>query len=458
MKRLLFFMLVFGVFTEGVMGQSNPPTPGNSNACNLNVNCYNQYATLKKSVVYTSTYSLCGNCSGVILNNTQQDGKLYLLTASHCVSPVNILNGREIYWGYEQKCLTPQVNNYDAFTERGEVILRQIDRNLDFALFEIKTLPNNYIPFYAGWDFSGSRSNVTKPLVIHHPLGDFKKIGTPELLQGTSNPPPQFVDGLCILLNYTFTSNSMWQYKFTQGNGLIESGSSGSPIFDDLKRVIGITIYKDPNTQDCIDKKMLGTRFQLIYPIIKSYLDPQKSGVLKIDGYDPSNQCADTYEGNNTIAVAKTESIFPDLAIADFNGFLQSKISSLTDVDYYSLTLKNRGGFKLSLKNVSDRFKIELFEENATQPLATSSLVNGIESLEYLYTGNLEKKVYAKVSVASGVTSLSACPKYKLEINYKKCYDPYEDNNTKEKASAAFKTNQMNMPQTHLQLIMIGTE
>lgn len=444
MKGFIFFVLLFGVVTEG-WGQRYAPTPGQSDLCNysFNVNCYNQYSKLKKSVIYTG--SGCTNCSGVVLNNTSQNGKLYFLTSSHCVILGQLLERREVYWGYEQNCLSPQSSNYLAYTPAGNIKLIGIDRELDFAFFEINASPSNYTPYYAGWDFSGKTSNINDPIVIHHPKGDFKKIAFANFLNQSAAPEPQFVKNDCMDINYVYTPNSMWRYQFTENKGLIESGSSGSPIFDDKQRIIGITTYHEPASNDCIDSKILGTKYQLIYPLIKSYLDPEKSGVLKIDGYDPSNPCSDTYEDNNSIAKVKDESLFPDFRFDDFNGFLKSKISSLSDVDYYSLTFKNSGGFKLSLKDVTDKLKIELFDESSTEPLAKSRIIDGIETLEYVYTGTAEKKVYAKISVASGVTSLSSCSRYKLAVNYKLCYDPYENNNV-EKVNAVFEKNTKTTP------------
>jgi lysyl endopeptidase len=332
--------MILGIYTEAVLGQTL--TEGTSNPCNrgLDIDCYSQYSTLKKSTVHL--YS-CAGLSGVILNSTVPNNKLYLLTASHGISSrfLEQREGTKVYWGWERTCLAPHQSGYSALSTSSYVKLKVLDRSLDFALFEITVPPLNYTPYYAGWDCSGKTTHITHPIVIHHPQKDVKKIAFPEFTNVTRAPSSW--EYICLLQQpfvSNFTANSMWEYRFTQGNGLVEPGTSGSPIFDDLNKVIGISSFHDPNSQDCIDSKMLGAKFQLIYPHIKSYLDPQQSGVLKIDGYDPSNPHADTYEGNNTIAEASTESIFPDLAIADFKGFLQSKISSLTDVDYYSLTLK----------------------------------------------------------------------------------------------------------------------
>jgi hypothetical protein len=95
----------------------------------------------------------------------------------------------------------------------------------DFLLVEMEDdLPASYNVFYAGWD---SRSVTPADVVgIHHPAGDVKKISTAtNIVSGTWG-----------------ASGYHWRVSWmaTETNhGVTEGGSSGSPIFNENKLIVG---------------------------------------------------------------------------------------------------------------------------------------------------------------------------------------------------------------------------
>eukprot|EP01034_Spumella_vulgaris_P012058 gene12058-15340_t len=98
----------------------------------------------------------------------------------------------------------------------------------DFLLVEFNApIPSAYNVYYNGWDRNNTAAG--SGVGIHHPAGDIKKIST-------------YTDALTNG-NWTGTpSGSHWVVVWsptTNGTGVTEGGSSGSPIFNQNKRIVG---------------------------------------------------------------------------------------------------------------------------------------------------------------------------------------------------------------------------
>jgi hypothetical protein len=98
----------------------------------------------------------------------------------------------------------------------------------DFALLQLTEDPKNLIsftPFYLGWDRSGNSG--TGGVGIHHPAGDVKKISaytiTPQSTQYLSNTVNATKD----------------HWRVTWSSGTTERLSSGSPLINGERRIIG---------------------------------------------------------------------------------------------------------------------------------------------------------------------------------------------------------------------------
>jgi hypothetical protein len=166
------------------------------------------------------------------------------------------------------------------------------DSGSDFILLEASdaTIPGSYYPYWAGWDATGAGS--TGGVCIHHPAGDLKKIST---YTGT-------------------TANSFWggpmgtHWRVTwaataNGHGVTEGGSSGSPLFNSSKRVIGTLTGggscctsggcgpgTGPGMSDYYGKVSYHWQSNPgpASMRLKNFLDPQSTGTLSMDGsYDP---------------------------------------------------------------------------------------------------------------------------------------------------------------------------
>ncbi len=215
-------------------------------ACSEGANWANQ---IKSVVHYTfnqssSTYV----CSASTINNTANDCKPYILTAWHCGERTagSSIASWVWYWKYQKStCSTGSGNQSDpgkgsSTMTGGQVRASSGNGTLnnppsayevagsDFYLVELNSQPpSSYNVYYAGWNRTNNAA--TSGVGIHHPAGSAKKIST-----YTS-----------AVINSDFnggTPNSHWGVLWTattNGYGVTEGGSSGSPLFNQNGQIIG---------------------------------------------------------------------------------------------------------------------------------------------------------------------------------------------------------------------------
>lgn len=248
------------------------------NNCEININCatganWQDEKTSVALIVVGGTRW----CTGSLINNTAGDGAPYLLTANHCLNGLDAISNPTastwtFLWNYE----SPTCDNGTDFIPPSTAGATVVANNSasDFALLELDESPFDLTPslclFYNGWDKSGSTpSNSTS---IHHPAGDIKKISV-------SNSSPSS-DG-----NY-------WNVTFNQG--IVEGGSSGSPLFNENSRVIGQllgTPTNDPISCQNSDGLAVYGKFSVSWNNstdqrrrLKDWLDPLGTNPNTLDG------------------------------------------------------------------------------------------------------------------------------------------------------------------------------
>ena len=203
----------------------------------IGINCSqgNNWQTEKKSVCLMtfsdSRYSYY--CTGALINNVREDETPYFLTANHCINTASEANTLVTYFNYENS--TCIANDASKSQSLAGASLTSGNSYSDFSLLLLNEYPpDEYNPYYAGWDASGNAPS--SGVCIHHPQGEAKCIAIDN--SSISNYPSsvQWSDSDGKLISSTMP-NTHWQVKFDQGT--TEEGSSGSPLFDQNKRIVG---------------------------------------------------------------------------------------------------------------------------------------------------------------------------------------------------------------------------
>tara|TARA_B100000508_G_scaffold140085_2_gene140016 strand:+ start:22981 stop:25275 length:2295 start_codon:yes stop_codon:yes gene_type:complete len=302
---------------------------GSSGNCNMNVNCPDgaDWVNQRNSAVMLVSGGN-GFCSGALINNTLNDGTPYVLTANHCYSnPAN--------WVFRFQWQSAGCNNPGSspgFESLSGATLRARRTPSDMCLVEITgglsngTVPQSHTPYFSGWN--NSNTAPTSTVSIHHPSGDIKKISFDDdaasAVQAMGSTEP----------------NSSWEVSWDR-NTTTEGGSSGSPLFDQDKRIIGQLWGGGASCQNLSAPDYYGRVYNSWNPSgsanneqLEFWLDPNGSGAESIDGYDPYSNPVDydaavtSIEGADGIICG--EAAYPSVTIRN-NG--QVTLTSL-DIEY----------------------------------------------------------------------------------------------------------------------------
>ena len=278
------------------------PEFGTSSPCEVNVKCSegNNWQDQINSVVriLTKDASGFGWCSGALVNNTNQDCSPYILSADHCyqndqtgsIPSTADLSQWMFYFNYQSPtCNNPANDN--GLTSQAitgcTLMAASLDTGgnsgSDFVLLKMSSNPPaSYRPYYAGWtnlNISGHAG-----VSIHHPSADIKKIST----YGTD------------LISVTWGGvafDTHWEVHWlgtTHGHGVTEPGSSGSPIFDGNKHIIG-TLTGGGSDCTQVDTTDQYGKFSYHWMSngstsnkrLKNWLDPTNTGIKTLDGMYP---------------------------------------------------------------------------------------------------------------------------------------------------------------------------
>jgi lysyl endopeptidase len=261
---------------------------GDSQACNVNINCTQgaAYQNEKRGVVRILVNTVEGLfwCTGSLVNNTKEDGKPYLLTAFHCVdSKTPNYNLFNFYFNFEAVgCTNPTVE--PSLQALQGCTFKANQAQTDFLLLEITpTIPTTFNPYFNGWNRDSVTIPTGKSVLIHQPNGDVKKITT-------DNQAPTIEDAFTNWGNIVTSPRTHLRNIYEEGT--IEPGSSGAPLFDANKRIIA---YLHGGSIDafnpCIIDYALSGWFAKAWEgggtatsRLKDWLDPLSTGALNSNG------------------------------------------------------------------------------------------------------------------------------------------------------------------------------
>ena len=335
---------------------------GDSGDCNQDVDCditpasdpY-QLDTRKEEVKAASAMIVVGgtgNCSGTLVNNTNNDGKAYFMTANHC-------GGGEGSWAFRFNWRSPNPScSTTAGSPNGSynqtvsgATLRASSSESDMELVEITDASffvNNSNLVWAGWN----RSTTQVPNVnfgIHHPSGDIQKVCRED-------------DGAYrASVNFNGNSSTKMWYIDQWELGVTEPGSSGSGLYNETGHLIGMLSGGGAACSGTVNNGAPDYygRFGVAWNFgsstssrLKEWLDPSDSGIEILDQYPPLQ----TY--NNDASASAGSGNSSEICGEDFMP---------------QVTLINSGDLPLTSADISYYFD----SETSTSTSWTGNLANG---------------------------------------------------------------------------------
>ncbi len=422
---------------------------GDSGNCNQDVDCdiapaNDPYAidtvkdNVKKAVGMLVTNG-SGFCSGTLVNNTNNDGTPYFLTANHC-------GGGEGSWAFRFNwrspnpvCATTASSTNGSYDQTvSGATLRANSSQSDIELVEITDasfFTNNPDIVWAGWN----NSTVTTPVLnfgIHHPSGDIQKVSRDD-------------DG-ATRISTTFNGNTnaqMWQIS-DWDLGVTEGGSSGSGLFNETGHLIGMLSGGSAacsGTNDNGGFDIYG-RFGVAWDYgttsstrVKDWLDPSNSGVEILDQYpalvtynmdatvsagsdNTSEVCGEDFTPNVTLVnegslnlTSAVITYFLDTntsTVVNWTGSLSEGESTIVATPSYSNLSSGSHTFTINVSNPNgttdenDSNNLFVFNFNVSPTYTTSTIIFDILTDNYGSETTWSLTNSSGAEVASGPTAL----------------------------------------------------
>lgn len=283
--------------------------------CHPNIVCYPEDVLPGRGVVALiingTTY-----CTGSLINNSANNGTPYLITATHCINrdydatflanrKYDIMAGTVVaFFGYQSPVCEKEIRGPVQMTmASADSVL--ISERYDISLLKFKQAPPpEYQPYYLGWNVSSSPQGPFHG--IHHPNGGIKKtaVENEALAIGSFDNP-----------KYNMEPNAHWAVR-AWDVGATEQGSSGSPLIDKEKRILGTltggeSMCSSPKGPDVYASlyKAWNVTGSLGNPnSLKSYLDSGNTQFLQIDGYTPYSSQPYTKSSNYQVTDSVVQS------------------------------------------------------------------------------------------------------------------------------------------------------
>jgi Viral BACON domain/Trypsin-like peptidase domain len=256
----------------GTLAFATAPTPlvDNAASCNLDVNCYKDWLTTKKSVAHIQFEETSGIeqgtflCSASLAGTRDNSFTPYLLTAGHCIHDEAAARSLETFWAYESAgCnLGAPFDRGNLNSQNGGHLLgwAPIDKG-DYSLVLLPNVPPGVV--FSGWDPQDPEIG-TDLVGIHHPMGSFKRIS----FGHTTNSADVFVGN--------DFAPSGYYHDVLYDLGITQPGSSGSPLFSSPGVIVGMLTYGPavPGDFACANGDFGGYgKFSLAYAALQAFFE-----------------------------------------------------------------------------------------------------------------------------------------------------------------------------------------
>ncbi len=240
---------------------------GAAAGCNLDVACYPDYKTVATGIVeydFVDDTGAARSCSGSMINTQKSSFIPYLLTAHHCISSDSEARSIQAYFLYQAPaCNGTPPPLWSVPTILGGTYLAGAGyADGDYALVQLTGAPGGVA--FLGWNASplDPAASVTG---IHHPQGSYKRIS---FGKRTADIDTSISGEIAPASRY---------YAVSWTSGVVESGSSGSPLLDGNRQIAGTLTSGPviPAGSTICDIKANGTygRFSNAYAAIRPYLE-----------------------------------------------------------------------------------------------------------------------------------------------------------------------------------------
>ncbi len=370
----------------GIISPSDLKTGfGSSGDCEVNVNCSegDAWKHIKQGVarVLVKKGGAIFYCSGTLVNNALRDFKPYFLTANHCGDGASESDYNQWIFDFDyesQDCQNPSTEpESQSIVGASLLALGATYSGSDFKLVQLnQSIPSSFLPFFNGWTTDEQISNNGS--CIHHPQGDIKKIST-YTQKPVSSDYDQTVEN---------PNGNYWQTYWSEtsnGFGVTEGGSSGSPLFDSNGRIIGSLTggRSDCSSTDAMDyygkfSKSWSSNGTQAYNQLQPWLDPENTGITSLPGMGV----------NEEILVADFAADFSEITIGQQINFENLSFGRITN---YQWTFE--GGSSVSSNemnpsniqyNSSGNFSVKLVVSNESTA-DTMERIGYIQVRPFLY-------------------------------------------------------------------------
>ncbi len=269
--------------------------------CFINVNCPEaaDWQKQKKGVVclYIQKGFDQGYCTGSLINNIRQDKTPYVLTADHCFTNANenTFASLRVEFFKEDKgsyCLSDINQSFATKTIYGAELIatNPFNGGSDGSLLKLSKRPDpSWDVYYNGWNVLDEAAE--NGVCIHHPRGIVKKIST-------------YKDATRTIKNASIEDmlsgdNAMWGVNWSStenGTSVTTGGSSGSPLFNQDGHIIGSLSGGSSSCRATYNTDYFGKiayhwdKYDGENQQLKTFLDPDNTGLLVVDGLDPKEE------------------------------------------------------------------------------------------------------------------------------------------------------------------------
>lgn len=255
-----------------LMAAEQPMSTGN---CELDATCYSPWGGIASGVAMYifETGGASYQCSGALVNNSNNDSRPYFLTANHCISTEAMAQTVEVFWKDQTSTCNGTAPGLSSLpTTLGATYLAGAPiPSGDYSLILLSQLPNSNLTFY-GWNASPAALPMGGLATgLHHPQGDYTRI-----VFGSRNPDAAVQVGSDLAPAGTF-------YQIQATAGRIEPGSSGSPLFTPDESIVGTLTYGPTGNACSISPFTAGyARFSAAYPGLSQYLSPSPTAAVTV--------------------------------------------------------------------------------------------------------------------------------------------------------------------------------